>query len=177
MADGGQKVYMTTSLQPDVVDRIVVDDSPVTLYDEFWPFLGVDIPIANILKHDEKIIRLMARRQILNMLMRTHEGNWDKISIVEYENRPKTDKKGQIIMIGKTPVMERVVKSQYRLVELFNSIDSKVYMKLCRGRMGFTLNALTEERSHIRQDVRDNRPMMAGMPDNQTTTENSGWGL
>lgn len=175
-----------TSLSPDVVDRIVVDDSPTILFDEFWPFLGVDIPIANIEPTDFRIILLQVRRQILNILERYPESKWDEIQIIEYELQAKLDEKGKVVMHTKgqgdnkklEPVYVKVPKQKYRLVELMNSLESKVYAKLCRARGGFTLNAMTIERSHMRQDVNDNRPVvMPQQQDVQAQDSDGGWGL
>lgn len=173
----GQKTYQITSLSPDVIDRIVVDDSPTILYDEFWAFLGVDIPIANIQEHDFKIIRLMVRRQILNILERYKEDEWDKIMIVEYEYIPQKDDDGNLVMNGDKPVLIKRQKAVYRLVELINSLDSKVYVKLCRARDGFTLNSLTVERQQIKQDVSDNRPVILPQQPLQQQEQGNTWGI
>jgi hypothetical protein len=185
-AHNQQKIYQTTGLSPDIVDKMVVDDSPTVLFDEFWPFLGVDIPVANIEPADFKIILLQVRRQILNILERYPENKWDKIKIVEWELQAATDKNGNVIMktIGEgenkrqEPVYVKKPKMVYYLVELLNSMDAKVFGKLCRARGGFTLNALTVERSHAKQDVNDSRPVvMPVQPANQAQESDGGWGL
>lgn len=184
MADTN-KIYQTTAMSPDIVDKIVIDDSPTILFDEFWPFLGVDIPVANIQKSDFKIILLQVRRQILNILERYPEEMWDKIQIIEYELAVKQDADGNVVMrtVGtgdnerQEPVYIKVPKHKYNLVELMNGLDSKVYAKLCRGRDGFTMNALTVERAHTKQDIADSRPVVTpSRPENQTG-EGGGWTL
>lgn len=181
-----QRVYQTTGLSPDIVDKMVVDDSPQILWNEFWPFLGVDIPVANIEPADFKIILLQVRRQILNILERYPESKWDKIKIIEWELQAAEDEDGHVIMrtIGEgensrqEPVYVKKPKMVYYLVELLNSLDAKVFAKLCRARGGFTLNAMTVERSHTRQDVNDNRPMvMPVQPANQAQESDGGWSL
>jgi len=180
------RIYQMTALSPDIVDKIVIDDSPTILFDEFWPFLGVDIPVANIQPTDFKIILLQVRRQILNILERYSESKWDEIKIVEYELAAQLDKQGNVVMrtigTGETarqePVYVKMPKHVYNLVELLNSLDSKVYAKLCRAREGFTLNALTIDRSHSRQDVNDNRPVMLPQQQPAQAEESSGgWSL
>ena len=177
------KVYLTTSLQPDTIDRIVKDDSPAILFSEFWPFLGVDIPIANLKEHDFRRILLKVRRQILNILERYPEDEWDNIIIVEKELVPKTDGEGNILIDRSdpekpVPIMVERVATTYRILELLNSLDAKVDIKMCRARDGFTFNGMTVERQHIRQDVNDNRPLVMSAPQSQGETEKvSGWGL
>ena len=185
------KVYQTTSMTPDVIDRIVVDDSPAVLFDEFWAFMGSNIPVANIKEHDFKIILLMVRRQILNILERYPESKWDKIKVIEYEMAPRTDKQGNIVMkqtkmknadgeeeIKEEPIYEKHIKHSYLLVELLNSLHSKVYLKLCQGREGFTLDALTMERSQVKQDLTESRPMVvAQQPTGPAQQSEGGWGL
>jgi len=184
--DNQQRIYQTTGLSPDIVDKMVIDDSPTILFDEFWPFLGVDIPIANIQPADFKIILLQVRRQILNILERYPENKWDKIQIIDYELQPKMDRNGNVVtrQIGTgenariEPVYVKQPKHVYNLVELLNSMDAKVFAKLCRARDGFTLNALTVERSQAKQDINDNRPMV--MPQQQASQAEEtggGWGL
>ena len=179
-----QRVYQVTNLSPDLIDRVVIDDSPKILFDEFWPFMGVDIPIANIQEHDFKIIRLMARRQILNILERYCEKDWDKIAVIEYELVPKTGADGKIIIDNSNPdkpkaEYERKEVRRYLIVELINSLDAKLYTKLCRAKEGFTLNALTVDRTQIRQDVSDNRPVVMAPPiaQGQASENTGGWGL
>lgn len=184
--DNTQKIYQTTGLSPDIVDKMVIDDSPTILFDEFWPFLGVDIPVADIREVDFKTILLQVRRQIINILGRYPEDKWDKIKIIEYELTAQLDDSGNVVMkttgegdnIKTEPVYVRVPKHTYNLVELLDSLEAKVYAKLCRARNGFTLNALTVERSHARQDVNDNRPMvMPDRNDTQAQETSGGWGL
>lgn len=162
-----QRIYQTIALSPDIIDKTIVDDSPLILFDEFWPFMGVDIPLANIKELDFKIIRLMARQIALDILERVGEEDWDKAQIIEYE------------LVKTKNGVEKKIKNIHRVVELLNKIDTKVYLKLCRAREGFTLNALTVQRSQIQQNIENRSIPIPTKPEGETTTQKkkSGWGL
>lgn len=160
-----QTVYQTATLTPNLINTLVRDDSPDLLYDKLWQFLGVDIPVAFIEPWDFENILDMVDVAFLDMMEQYPESEWDTVAIVEY-SKVKTGKGFKMIP-----------KNAYLLVDLWHAVSSKIYTKMCRARGGFTLKAITEQRSKIDQTIQDNRPLMVQPVGGSPQEKKSGWSV
>lgn len=157
--EGKQIIYQTAVLNPQLVEAMVYDDSPPALTDEFWQFLGIDIPVADIKPWDFKNILDMVDLAFAYQLYQYPEEKWDKIMIVEMVKDPETG--------------EKKISRVWQLTKVWNDIRTKVYLKMCRARNGFTLDSLTKSKQELIEH--SNVPFMpTGMPQ-INTQEKKGW--
>jgi hypothetical protein len=170
-----QPIYQTSILNPGVIQNLIHDDSPIVVGDEFWEFLGVEIPVSDIKDYDFHTILTLVEERFLDILEKYPESEWDKVQVVQYGNRvveKETIEDGQKV-IHRT--VERVPARIYNLLELWKQIHIKVRLKMYRAREGFTLDRLTTTRSFVKEE--SNLPQM-GMPYEQKgMEENKGWKL
>ena len=149
-------VYQTTVLTPNMVQALIMDDSPDMLFNKFWAFLGVDIPVADIQPWDFKNILDSVDLIFINMLQEYPESEWEKVVIAEYENQ---------IIDGATV---QVLVKAYKVVELWDAMRGKIYVKMCRAREGFTLKQLTESRSYVSEELHTNSVTTQQGPTNKS---------
>lgn len=148
--------YQTAVLTPDLVSTLVVDDSPDILFDRFWAFFGVDIPVAMIMPWDFQNILDFVDISVYDYMQDWPESEWENVAIVQYEER---DVNGERKMVA--------VRA-YKIIETWNTIRAKMYMKMCRAREGFTLRQLTESKSFVEERLHNMSPMnMQGVPQMQ----------
>jgi len=157
--EGKQIIYQTAVLNPQIVESMVYDDSPPVLTDSFWQFLGIDIPIADIKPWDFRNILDMVDLTFAYHLFQYPEEEWEKVMIVEMEKDKST---GEI----------RIIRA-WNLARVWNDIRTKVYLKMCRARDGFTLNALTTSRQEITEKT--NMPFAPAVPEPQQFEAKKGW--
>lgn len=156
----GSVTYQTAVLNPSLVETMVIDDSPQILWNKFWAFLGVDIPIADIKEWDFKNILDFVDIAVFEILEEYPEEQWENVVIIEYETSTENGK------TVKTPIRA------FKVSTLQNLLRAKTYLKMCRAREGFTLKSLTESRSFIEEKT--NAPMMS-MPTQQPQEKKGGW--
>ena len=162
---GDEIIYQTTVLNKDLVETLIVDDSPNVLWHKFWEFMGIDLPVAFIEPWDFENILDMVDIAFLNIIEQHPENNWDSVAILEKSRNITKD--GQVI---------ETLKHTYLIFPLWDSVRAKVYNKMCRARGGFTLRAITESRSKIEQNINDNSPRTPEMMQmQQANTQRSGW--
>lgn len=157
--------YQTAVLTPELVNTLVRDDSPPILSENFWTFLGVDIPVSVILSFDFKNILDMVDLEFINMLEEYPEDEWENVAIVEYQERIITTEDGE-------KIKKMIPVKAYNLIETWQKMHDKTYLKMCRAREGFTLKRLTENRSIIEQDIKQRVPIGIG---GQMQTKESRW--
>ena len=88
---GGEKpqvVYQTTTLTPGIVETMIMDDSPEMIFNNFWAFLGIDIPIADIQPWDFENVLDRVQQICIEILEEYPEEMWDKLEIIQYKNTP-----------------------------------------------------------------------------------------
>lgn len=161
----GQIIYQTATLTPNLINTLVRDDSPDIFYEKLWQFLGVDIPVAFIEPWDFENILDMVDVAFLDMLEQYPENEWDTVAVVEY-NKIKTENG-----------FEMTPKNAYLIIDLWHAVSAKIYTKMCRARGGFTLKALTEQRSKMEQTIQDNRPLMVQPMGGSPQKKKSGWSM
>lgn len=154
-------IYQTAVLTPDLISSLIMDDSPQILDNKFWQFLGVDIPVADIKEWDFKNILDFVDLEFINWLMNYPEELWESLAIVEYE-----DVNGKL-----------VPKRYYNLIELWDSVRAKVYLKMCRAREGFTLKAVTESKTFIDERLRTMQHPLQPINADGTIKKKKRWGL
>jgi len=161
MQEGQQQqggiTYQIATLTPGLADVMVKDASPQVLQDAFHEFLNADISAANLSYIDTQTLRDMVNRSIMNFLNGIPESEWDKVKIQEIIW--DKDKNGKLIPI---------VQKEYNINELWDAIDTKVFVKCCKAKDGFLMRTLTESRSQVSQ-LYEQR----GVPGPQQ--EKSGW--
>lgn len=189
---GSQVVYQTTVLTPDMVQTMIMDDSPDVIFNKLWQFFGVDIPVADIKPFDFKNVLDFVDLAFVNMLQEHPEKDWENIAIVEIEMKlVKTmvckkcgikyefDEKLKNCPECKKPVEEAEesvenIKRGWKVIELWDAVRAKVYLKMCRAREGFNLRQLTEKRSFLEERVHG-VPMPAGLPQEPQEKKKGGW--
>lgn len=170
-----QPIYATAVLTPGVIQNMIHDDSPVFIGEEFWEFLGVEIPISDIRDHDFLTVLRLVNKRFYNILEKYPEEEWDQIQVVEYKN--KVSQREKIVNEEKivTREVERVPIRAFNLLELWDALETKVRFKMYRAREGFTLDRLTTSRSFVKEE--SNIPV-AGYPvpgQPYQTGEKKGW--
>lgn len=141
MAEG--VTYQAQLLTPELAQLLIIDDSPNKISGEFWEFLGVDIPVADIKPWDFWNILDFIDIDILNLLEDYPESEWESVAIVEYEEY-KDETTGEIT---KTAVRAFPIK------RIWDKLRAKAYVKMCRARDGITLKSMTTSTSVIDQNV------------------------
>lgn len=131
--------YQTAVLTPDLVNTLVTDDSPNVLFDKFWAFFGVDIPVSVIYPWDFQNILDMVDINVYNYMQDYKEEDWEDVAIVEYQEMEVEE--------NEQTVRKMVPVRAYKIIETWESMKAKIYMKMCRAREGFTLRQLTESKS------------------------------
>lgn len=155
----GGVTYQIATLTPGLAEVMVKDASPQILQEAFHEFLNADMSSANLSYIDSQTMRDMVNRSIMNFLSGIPEDQWDKVKIQEvvWDKDPKTGK----------PIP--IVQKEYNINELWDAIDTKVFVKCCKAKDGFLMRTLTESKSSVNQ-VYEQRGV-PGVPQEQK----SGW--
>jgi len=170
MGDGqtqGGVTYQMVTLTPGLADTLIKDDSPDILQQEIWQFLSLDISAANLSYVDMLNILDYVDIAFCNFLCGIQEGDWDKFKIEEV-----TWAKDPADPTGKKLI--KVNAKSYVITELWDAIRAKVYIKCCKSRDGFLMRQLTESRSQISQDIRQQGGFGYPMPQQENKKR---WGI
>lgn len=163
-------VYQTAVLPSNILERVIVDDSPKEILDHFWAFTGVDIRVADIKSWDFQNVLDMIEVERINYLFQYPESDWENLAIVKFHRIVKTDKDGN-------KVVENVPVTAVRLEKIIDSLKSKVYLKMCGAREGFDFRQVTESRSFQKME---GFPAMGAPPtvqDNGSGERKKKWGF
>ena len=159
----GAITYQSQLLTPELTKVLIMDDSPDKISKEFWEFLGVDLPIADIKKWDFWNILDFIDIDILNLLEDYPESEWENVAIVEYTESQDAE----------TKQIPRIAVRAFPIKRIWDKLRTKAYVKMCRAREGITLKSMTTNTSIIDQNIR-------GMPAQPTqemgvTQDKRGW--
>lgn len=165
-SQGTSVTYQMVTLTPGLADTLIKDDSPDILQTEIWQFLSLDISAANLSYVDMLNILDYVDIAFCNFLCGIAENDWDKFKIEEvtWAKNPEDPK---------NPI--KVSSKVYVITELWDAIRAKVYIKCCKSRDGFLMRQLTESRSQISQDIRQQQSGFGGYPPQQENKKH--WGI
>lgn len=156
MTDGqptSTTTYQMVTLTPDLARETLKDESPQILQDEIWQFLNTDLHTAALTEVDFANIMDMVDIAFSNMLNGLPEDRWHEFKIKE--TTWAKDESGQLVP---------VTVKEFSIVELWDAVRAKVYIKCCGSRDGFLLRTLTENRSSISQLYEERGRLLPGMP-------------
>ncbi|MCX6817726.1 MAG: hypothetical protein NTU57_02620 [Candidatus Aenigmarchaeota archaeon] len=142
MADSGQAqpvTYQMVTLTSQLAETIIKDDSPQTVMSEIWEFMNTELMTANLTYIDFQNIMDFVDLRFANMLLGIPEDLWNDVSIKE--TVWDKDENGKLFM---------AVTKVYNIVELWDNVRAKVYIKCCNSRDGHLLKALTTQRSETK---------------------------
>lgn len=136
-------VYQTATIPGNVLEKLIVDDSPGIFMNKFWEFLGVDIRIADIKPWDFDNVLDMVDVAFVNILMEFPETEWNKVVMVEYKRIAVIDPNNPKNVLGFKMEPSRA----YHISKLWDAMRAKIYLKMCGAREGFDFKQITENRS------------------------------
>lgn len=131
----GTTTYQLTTLTPGLAEKLIQDGSPTAAGNTFWQLLTTELMTANLTPVDFANILDMVEKAFANMLTGMSEDYWAEFVIEE----KIWDKDGNGNLVP-------VVVNKYTIVEFWDQIFSKVYVKCCNSRDGHLLKSLTEQR-------------------------------
>jgi hypothetical protein len=144
--------YQLTTLTPGLAERLLQDASPTTVLNEFWQLLTTELMTANLTQVDFDNILDMVEKAFANMLTGIPEDLWPEFRIKE----TVWDKDSN------TGELKAITTKEYTIVEFWDQIYTKVYIKCCNSRDGHLIKALTEQR--IKQLYEERGGIMKPMP-------------
>lgn len=155
MAEGQQSsTYQLTALTTGLAERLLQDGSPKTVLNELWQFLSTDLMTANLTDVDILNVMDMVDIAFVNMLTGLPEDLWSDFRIKEtvWDKDPTTGK------------MIAVQVRDYHIVELWDAIRAKVYIKCTNARGGHLIHTLTEQNIKQLYEERGTGPQAPGKP-------------
>lgn len=131
----GATTYQLTTLTPGLAEKLIQDGSPQAVVGEFWQLLTTELMTANLTQVDFHNILDMVEKAFANMLTGIPENEWAEFFIEEKVWDKDQEGHPYAITVNK-----------YTIVEFWDQIFTKVYVKCCNSRDGHLLKSLTEQR-------------------------------
>jgi len=123
-------VYQNMPNQMDSIKKLVSDDSPLGVQNEFWSPLGIDIPLADMREEDFKKVRLMTDLLFLYKQREVPQQYWDQMKVHE-----------TFTQNGET----RHITQSYN--SLWPALTLKIFLKMKRAVDALNLKQFTENRT------------------------------
>jgi len=141
MADGSQQqvTYQMVTLTSALAEQLIKDDSPQLVITDIWEFMNTALMTANLTYVDFQNILDFVDLRFANMLLGVEESFWDGVAIKE--TVLDRDENGQLY---------EVHTKSMNIMQLWDEVKAKVYIKCCNSRDGHLLKALTVQRTETK---------------------------
>jgi hypothetical protein len=127
------------TLTPGLAEQLIKDDSPQLVIGEIWEFMNTALMTANLTYVDFQNILDFVDLRFANMLLGIPEDLWNDVAIKETVwDRDQENK------------LYEVQTKSMSIIQLWDEVKAKVYIKCCNSRDGHLLKALTVQRTETR---------------------------